>query len=204
MDNQQEIWKPWKRFLIPWTTEAMFHVSNLWRLRSHKTSKSYIIENIHPQTSWYFIYQFRLFGKRHSYLIHRIVMEVFKWKPKDWFQVNHIDGIKANNTLENLEYVTHKDNIKHAWKTWLVRAKKWKDCYLYKKTWKDHPKSKEIHQQKMWFKWRETIKVWQSANLAAQHFNWNRSHISRAAKKWWVAYWWLWLLPSNPTKSWIQ
>ena len=54
-------------------------------------------------------------GKRHRYSIHRLVMESFcPIKHMDAYQVNHIDGNKRNNSLQNLEWVTCKENIIHA------------------------------------------------------------------------------------------
>lgn len=54
-------------------------------------------------------------GKRHRYSIHRLVLENFNpIKDMDKLQVNHIDGNKRNNKLENLEWVTCQENIDHA------------------------------------------------------------------------------------------
>ena len=46
-------------------------------------------------------------------LVHRIVMEAFKGKSD--LTVDHIDGNKLNNSLDNLEYVTIQENVKRAW-----------------------------------------------------------------------------------------
>lgn len=54
--------------------------------------------------------------KRHRYSIHRLVLENFN--PVDGMehlQVNHIDGNKMNNHLENLEWATPSENVKHAY-----------------------------------------------------------------------------------------
>lgn len=53
--------------------------------------------------------------KCHLYSVHRLVMENFyPFEGMENFQVNHIDGNKANNCLLNLEWTTCKENIHHA------------------------------------------------------------------------------------------
>ena len=64
-------------------------------------------------------------GKRHRYSVHRLILENFNPVTNmDKLQVNHIDGNKYNNKLENLEWVTCKQNINHAKKLGL-RAKQY-------------------------------------------------------------------------------
>jgi len=55
-------------------------------------------------------------GKHHY--IHRIVAEAFI-KPYQGETVNHIDGDKTNNRVNNLEWATRSENTKHAYKTGL-------------------------------------------------------------------------------------
>ena len=55
----------------------------------------------------------KLNGK--SVRVHRLVMELFKG-PSD-LTVDHIDGNKLNNSLDNLEYVTREENLIRSWKT---------------------------------------------------------------------------------------
>ena len=59
--------------------------------------------------------------KKKNYYIHRLVHECFKGPIPDGMQINHIDSNKQNNCINNLEVVTHSENMKHSYK-----AKKYK------------------------------------------------------------------------------
>ncbi len=54
-------------------------------------------------------------GVRKLCKVHRLVLSSFDKKCLD-LQVNHLDGDKQNNHLENLEWATCSENIKHAWR----------------------------------------------------------------------------------------
>jgi HNH endonuclease/NUMOD4 motif len=53
-------------------------------------------------------------GRQRSYLVHRLVAAAFIGPCPLGQETNHLDGIKDNNKLENLEYVTKSENIRHA------------------------------------------------------------------------------------------
>lgn len=53
-------------------------------------------------------------GKRYDYRVQRLIAMTFLDNPENKEQVNHIDGNKLNNCLENLEWVTPEENIEHA------------------------------------------------------------------------------------------
>lgn len=59
-----------------------------------------------------------------GYRINRLVAMIFIANPLKLPEVNHKDGNKANNHVDNLEWVTKQQNISHAWKTGLRKRKK--------------------------------------------------------------------------------
>ena len=55
-------------------------------------------------------------GKNKVYGVHRLVAKAFLTKLSNILEVNHIDGNKQNNQVENLEWVTRTENLEHAYR----------------------------------------------------------------------------------------
>lgn len=65
-------------------------------------------------------------GKRHRLRMHRAVATHFLGAPEgsDELVVNHMNGIKTDNRVENLEWMTYSENTRHAYATGLAGKKK--------------------------------------------------------------------------------
>lgn len=108
----EEIWKDVKGY------EGIYQVSNLGRIKSlsRNTKNQYaykekIIKQIKDKRGYLIVNI-----KKRATKVHRIVAEAFIPNPNNLPQVNHIDGNKLNNNVDNLEWCTQKENIQHGWK----------------------------------------------------------------------------------------
>ena len=63
----------------------------------------------------YLITMFRVNGKNLTKSQHRIVAECFIPNPHNLSDVDHVDGVRNNNCVSNLRWVTHGENIKHSY-----------------------------------------------------------------------------------------
>lgn len=62
-------------------------------------------------------------GKNRQKYVHHLVAEAFIGERPGRLVINHKDGDKTNNSLYNLEYITHAENIQHAVSSGLLNAK---------------------------------------------------------------------------------
>ena len=130
--------------------EGLYQVSNLGRVKAlskivRKLNpkgkftefhlKEKILKNILNVNGYYYVY---LYGndKKERFYVHRLVAMAFIPNPKS--TVNHKDGNKLNNCIDNLEWTTYGENNKHAYDIGLKHSI-WKG-----RTGKNNPNSKKI------------------------------------------------------------
>lgn len=110
----EEVWKDVVGY------EDHFRVSNLGRVTSKRTGKI-LKQHINKQGRAGFAT--KIGGRNGScvcFKTHRLVATAFIPNPENKPTVNHKDGNPLNNCVENLEWATHSENIRHAFDTGLI------------------------------------------------------------------------------------
>ena len=113
MDNVIEVWKDIPHY------EGRYQASTLGNIRSikrTKLTKGYISNGGYRMTC-----MTNAFGKVKYELWHRLIALTFIPQIEGKTDVNHKDGNKLNNSVDNLEWVSRKENIQHAWMKGLAK-----------------------------------------------------------------------------------
>jgi hypothetical protein len=114
---ENEIWKG----VIGY--EGIYLVSNFGNVKrknynSFGVNKKYKNENYflkpYDNGKGYFRIKFTVNNKSRRVMLHRIIAEAFIENPNNYNTVNHINGIKKDNRIENLEWCTQTENVRHA------------------------------------------------------------------------------------------
>lgn len=113
-----ECWKPVRGY------ENLYEVSNLGQVRSLPREVPFINGSVRRlkgkilkpliDHSGYLYVCLAINGTQKSKFVHRLVAESFIDIGDSTLEVNHIDGNKSNNCVDNLEWVSHKYNIQHS------------------------------------------------------------------------------------------
>lgn len=152
----KEIWKDIKNY------EGIYQVSNLGRIKSlgrkdaiGRIKKEKIMkENCNNYVQIKLCYE----QKQSNKYVHRLVAEEFLNNELNCKEVNHINGIKTDNRVENLEWVTPRENQLHSYKLNLRK-----------------PTTKKVRQYNLKNK---LIKEWNSLTEAARYYDISYTNIS--------------------------
>lgn len=166
LNTRQEIFVPVTGF------EGLYEISNYGRLRNaRKIMKTYQINSGYPAA------KIVKEGQRTSVLIHRLVAQHFLKPVAGKNEVNHINQEKTDNSVDNLEWMTSKENKAHSYANgWTEYNEPSKGIKIGKSSkfhnvlW-DKNRNKWVgvvrHQKKNHF-----AKRFDSEVAAAQHVNW--------------------------------
>lgn len=124
MSHEGEVFKPIENF-------ENYLISNRGRVFNKKNKKF-----LKLQENAYGYYHICLSRKKHyTKTIHRLVAETFLPNNDKSKQVNHIDCNKKNNNVNNLEWVTSSENLKHAHKNGLMNTPRGEKRWNAKLNW---------------------------------------------------------------------
>ena len=97
----------------------VYSASSYGRIRNDKTGR---IMRMFMIPRGYLSLTLRRDNVPYQPLAHRLVVEAFLGGPHPGLEVNHIDGDKTNNCIENLEWCTRLENTRHAVRTGLRKG----------------------------------------------------------------------------------
>lgn len=167
----KENWKDIKGF------EGLYQVSDLGNIKSlgngsstDSRTKQVRILKLQLKKTGYLQVKLCKEGRSFYKRPHRLVSEAFIYNPENKKEVNHINGIKNDNRVENLEWCTSSENQIHSFKNGLQK--------IYKG--KDHIQSRPIIQLSIEGK---LVKEWESIKQVKRELGFNTCGIIKCCKK---------------------
>lgn len=110
MKIKDEIWLPVKGH------DGLYEVSDMGRVRSlsyRRTGKAKLLTPRNSVNGYLLVHLYKD-GKERNFYIHRLVYEAFRGAIPKGLTVDHINNVKTDNRLENLQLLTNADNVRKA------------------------------------------------------------------------------------------
>lgn len=119
-NTQKEVWKDVDE------TNGFYQVSSFGRVRSvdrvlsnRAKRKGKMLKPAKSSSGYYFV-GLSIRGKIKNHFVHRLVAEAYLNNTVEKNEVDHVDGNKLNNAVENLEWVSRKENVIRSWQNGLM------------------------------------------------------------------------------------
>lgn len=174
----EEVWKDVKDY------KGIYQVSNTGKVRrlkgSYRTKENRVLVNKTKNNGYKFVC-LSTKGLYKYYHVHRLVAEAFIDNPENKKYVNHIDCNKSNNNVENLEWVTAKENSEHARKNTIFNCNN--------KTGIENKATKQIAQKDLNGNY---LYFWDSVTSISNYYSISSTAISRACRKHLISIGFMW------------
>lgn len=146
--------------------EGLYQANNIGQIRRIKP-KEKTLKQVERKDGYLFV-NLSKNGKSIPTKVHKIIAETFLKNDKNYYCINHIDGNKKNNNVDNLEYCSQSHNIKEAYRLGLRKPNQ-----------TNKGKRKRVLQYSLN---GDLIKIWGSIKEASIILQIKDSNISQACK----------------------